>query len=184
MDAETARLRRHLESCPRDGAVAAVDEAAFAQSILQLDQSRQRSQVLLRETRDSVADRLQRWRLFEDAANRALGLIKRLSYARNMASIKGPADLQRLLSAKQAAEVSAFSCSLFCLLICMTSPSTATERKKRVTLPMPVGLLPVCSFVYQKTGCQGDLPHRCLVSRFFPFLQQCRLLSVPLLSLD
>lgn len=85
---------------------AAVDEASFAESIQQLDQSRQRSRDLLLLTQASVADRLQRWKLFEDSVNRVLCLIKRLKYARNMASLKGSVDLQRLLAAKQSIEVS------------------------------------------------------------------------------
>ena len=106
IDVESGKLQRHLEVCPKDGVTAAVDETSFAESILQLDQSRQRSRDLLQLTRASVVERLERWKLFEDSVNRVLCLIKRLKYARNMATIKGSVDLQRLLSAKQSIEVS------------------------------------------------------------------------------
>lgn len=106
IDVEAGKLQRHLEVCPKDGVTAAVDENSFVESILQLDQSRQRSRDLLQLTQASVAERLERWKLFEDSVNRVLCLIKRLKYARNMATIKGSADLQRLLSAKQSIEVS------------------------------------------------------------------------------
>jgi hypothetical protein len=106
IDVELSKLQRHLEVCPKDGVTAVVDEASFVESILQLDQSRQRSRDLLQLTRASVDDRLERWKLFEDSVNRVLCLIKRLKYARNMATLKGSVDLQRLLSAKQSIEVS------------------------------------------------------------------------------
>ena len=106
IDIELSKLQRHLEVCPKDGVTAVVDEASFVESILQLDQSRQRSRDLLQLTRASVDDRLERWKLFEDSVNRVLCLIKRLKYARNMATLKGSVDLQRLLSAKQSIEVS------------------------------------------------------------------------------
>ena len=105
IDVETAKLQRHLEVCPKDGATAAVDETSFVESIQQLDQSRKRSRDLLLLTQASVAGRLQHWKLFEDSVNRVLCLIKRLNYARNMASLKGSVDLQRLLAAKQSIEV-------------------------------------------------------------------------------
>ena len=105
IDVETAKLQRHLEVCPKDGASAAVDETSFVESIQQLDQSRKRSRDLLLLTQASVAGRLQHWKLFEDSVNRVLCLIKRLNYARNMASLKGSVDLQRLLAAKQSIEV-------------------------------------------------------------------------------
>jgi len=94
-----------LENCPRDGAVAAVDETGLAALILHLDQSRLRACDLLQQTNAGVAERLRRWRLFEESANRVGGVIKRLSYARNMASPKGSIDLQHLLTSKQNIEV-------------------------------------------------------------------------------
>lgn len=108
IEVESAKLQRHLEVCPKDGVTAVVDETSFLESLLQLDRSRQRSRDLLQLTRASVADRLDRWRLFENSVNRVLSLIKRLKYARNMASLKGSVDLQRLLSAKQSIEVKIF----------------------------------------------------------------------------
>lgn len=106
IDVETAKLQRHLEVCPKDGATASVTKTSFVESIQQLDQSRQRSRDLLQQTRASVVERLDRWKEFQNLVNRVLCLIKRLNYARNMASLKGSVDLQRLLAAKQSIEVS------------------------------------------------------------------------------
>lgn len=93
-----------------------MDEASFAEAILQLDQSRQRSRDLLQLTRAAVTERLDKWKLFEQAVNRVLCLVKRLNYARNMASIKSSVDLQRLLAAKQTVEVGVlFSFNFFFL---------------------------------------------------------------------
>lgn len=99
-------MKRHLDVCPRDGAVASVNEAGLAASIFQLDQSRLRAHDLLQQTNADVVERLRRWRLFEESLNRVTLLIKRLKYARNMASPKGSLDLQRVVSAKQSFEVS------------------------------------------------------------------------------
>ena len=105
IEAEIIRLKRHLDACPRDGAIAAVDEAGLTASIFQLDQSLLRAQELLQQTNDDVAERIRRWRLFEESVSQVIGLVKRLEYARNMASPKGSLDLQRLVTAKQSIEV-------------------------------------------------------------------------------
>lgn len=99
-------MKHHLETCPRDGVVAAVNEAGLAALIFQLEQSLGRAQDLQQQTNVAVVERLSRWKHFEEAVNRVGGLIKRLSYARNMATPKGPIDLQRILAAKQSIEVS------------------------------------------------------------------------------
>ena len=105
IDSDVERLKRHLYACPRDGTTAAVEEAAFQNQYDQLENSRERARLFLHEPRSAAAERLARWKLFEQSLNRLLGLVKRISYARNMASIKGSVDLQRLLSAKQIIEV-------------------------------------------------------------------------------
>ena len=108
IDLDVERLKRHLESCPRDGATAAtvVEEAGFQNQVDQLENSRIRARLFQQETRSAAAERLHDWKLFEQSLNRLLGIVKRISYARNMASIKGSVDLQRLLSVKQIIEVS------------------------------------------------------------------------------
>lgn len=90
-----------------------VNDSVHADSILQLERSRRRADDLLVGTRLSVAGRLRAWQLFEDSVRRVLGLIKRLKYARNMASLKGNFDLPHILSAKQSIEVSFFFTLIF-----------------------------------------------------------------------
>ena len=72
---------------------------------MQLEQSRNRSDGLLRETRSAVAERWRDWKLFDDSVSECLMFIKRLSYARNMAIIRGSPDLQRLLASQKTIEV-------------------------------------------------------------------------------
>ena len=103
MDADAAKLHRHLETWPRDGA--AVEDGPHGEAILQLERSRRRADGLLAEARASVAGRLRAWQLFDGAVRRALGLVKRLSYAKSMAALKGSVDLPHILGAKQSVEV-------------------------------------------------------------------------------
>ena len=102
---DISKCRNQLESCPRDGACR-VNVDKFEELIVQLEQSRNRSDGLLRETRNAVAERWRDWKLFDDSVSECLMFIKRLSYARNMAILRGSPDLQRLLASLKTMEVS------------------------------------------------------------------------------
>ena len=104
-DGDIAKCRQQLENCPRDGGCS-INVDNFEELIVQLEQSRNRSDGLLRETRTAVAERWRDWKLFDDSVGECLMFIKRLSYARNMAIIRGSPDLQRLLASLKTMEVS------------------------------------------------------------------------------
>ena len=106
MNGDISKLSRLLETCPRDGHfIVGLDN--YSDLIQQLGQSLDRSQVLLQQTRAAVIDRWQQWKRYEDSANAVVAFIKRLNYARNMASPgRGSFDLQRLQAAKISMEVS------------------------------------------------------------------------------
>jgi hypothetical protein len=106
MNGDISKLSRLLETCPRDGHfIVSLDN--YSDLIQQLGQSLDRTQVLLQQTRAAVIDRWQQWKRYEDSANAVVAFIKRLNYARNMASPgRGSFDLHRLQAAKISMEVS------------------------------------------------------------------------------
>ena len=114
MKTDLNKLRRQLGKCPQDGSHS-VNEGNYLELLVQLEQSFDRSDELLRDTRTTVAQRWRHWKLFDDSVGEALMFIKRLSNARNMAILMGssPHDLQRLLASRQTLQVSQFHSSIY-----------------------------------------------------------------------